>query len=151
MRMADIYAGSAVVTRKVNARQMLGSRCAAELLRAADLLDGSQVVRSRSIRALQSLFDVHRAQRLVGRFVGQVKFLPGRKPDGPGQQQFLLSIVIARNNELLLASLKFDLRAKSVDRRHYAGILLITSLGVKSLCGFKLGLGSIHSRRGGNG
>ena len=58
---------------------------------------------------------------------------PTGKPDGPHQRQFLLGIIIARDDQLLLPVLQFHPGAKRVDGRAEAGILLVHRLVIQRL------------------
>ena len=87
-------------------------------------------------------------QRLIRSLLGQNKFLSGRQANDPRDRQSLLGKVIARNDELLLAGLKFDLRAQGVDRRSQPGFQLVGGFLIKRLCALDLSFGGFNPGTG---
>src|SRR5437764_876079 len=117
MRLADVHTRGPVITGKIQAGIMLGGCCTAKLLGGEHLLRRSLVVGPRCISPLQGLVETKRRERLVWFLIGQIKFLTRRQADGAGESQLLLGVVVTSNDELLLPSLQFDLRAKGINGR----------------------------------
>ena len=125
MRVADVHSGGAVVPGDIERREMFRRGRAPELLRRANLLRRCLIIGASHICPLQRLVHAHGGQRFVRRLIGEIKFLSGWQSYGACQGKFLLRIIVAGDNELLLTGLKFHLRAQGINRRRDAGSLLI--------------------------
>src|SRR5947208_1990236 len=98
---------------------MLSRGGIAKMLCRAYLLKGSLIIGTRSVGPLQAFFQSQRCQRRVRNFLGQRKFLAGGQSDRPRQSQFLLGIIVAHYDQLLLPCLQLDVSAQRVNRGTY--------------------------------
>ena len=78
-----------VIGAKGKRREITGDGGLAREFRRASVRHRGLVIGTRGVGAFQSVVDGYGVERLVGRFVRQLEFLPGSQPDHAGDGQFL--------------------------------------------------------------
>src|SRR6266516_2572675 len=129
MRISRGHTQITIISSETETRKMLSRGGIAKMLRRAYLLKGSLIIGTRSVGPLQAFFQSQR-QRRVRNFLGQRKFLAGGQSDRPRQSQFLLGIIVAHYDQLLLPCLQLDVSAQRVNRGTYSRFLLICSFAI---------------------
>src|SRR5258708_6538748 len=82
VRISNVYAGSAVISRKIQAWKVFSGRSTAKLFCTAHLKDRRLIIRARGIGTTQSFFHAHWGQRFIGSSFGQIELLPRRNSNG---------------------------------------------------------------------
>src|SRR5207253_2066045 len=112
MRISRGHTQITIISSETETRKMLSCGGIAKMLRRAYLLKGSLIIGTRSVGPLQAFFQSQRCQRRVRNFLGQRKFLAGGQSDRSRQSQFLLGIIVAHYDQLLLPCLQLDVSAQ---------------------------------------